>query len=168
MRNFQVGFINRQLVVKQQVDVYRPVIVDAVVTLSGPSQFPLYPLGNQETFLWCGFGLHTTSGIQERMRGTKTHGFCFHELGDALHRTKVFVELVNGFQQQCFSVAQVAAQSYVQSMLLHYGLILQDEHGISVGAESVAVARIVLVVSERFLVCRHDDVVTAEGTGQHE
>ena len=47
-------------------------------------------------------------------------------------------------------------------------LIVQNQHGIAVRAEAIALFGVVLVVTERFLVCLHDEVVTSESTRQHQ
>ena len=47
-------------------------------------------------------------------------------------------------------------------------LIVQYQHGIAVRAEAIALFGVVLVVTERFLVGLHDEVVTSESTRQHQ
>ena len=109
MGNDKVVIVDLQVIIEEDVNVYRAVSVFAMDRLFGSAQVAFYQLGHLQHLARRERGGNKDARIEKLMRTLKAPWGCFDERGHALHLAHSLAQQGYGRQKKLPAVAQIGA-----------------------------------------------------------
>jgi hypothetical protein len=113
MGKLQVFFVQYQMVVEQQIDVYDPVAVVSV-GLVCPPQCPLNLLGKAEALPGGAFRFNTDAGVQKSVFRRNPPGSGLKKTGPGKNMPDTVFDVGNGPFQRLFPRPEIGPQTQVE------------------------------------------------------
>ena len=109
MGDFQVGFVDGQIIVKQYVNINRSVGISARHTFLLASHVAFYLLCQQEQLSWCLYSFTKDDGIHELVFGLKAPWFRLDERRLAEYTPHLVANHTDSSLQVLSTIAQIRA-----------------------------------------------------------
>jgi hypothetical protein len=117
MRDAEVGLIQGYIVVEQDVDIYRSVVIPAIGRFPASSQKALDALCFQKEVARTELCLHTDAGVEEEVVAPESPRLRLNERGLAHHRANPLSDLLYRRVEQFLAMAKIGTQTEIYGMV---------------------------------------------------
>lgn len=117
MRDAEVGLIDRDSIIEQDVDIYRSVVILAIGRFPTSSQKALDALCFLKEVARTELCLHTDAGVEEEIVAPESPRLRLNERGLAHHRANPLSYLLYRRVEQFLAIAKIGTQTKIYGMV---------------------------------------------------